>query len=482
MEFSKLKLDKRVLDGIKLMGFKETTAIQESCIPLIKAGKDVVGQSLTGSGKTAAFGLPLLEKVMPGQGIQALILTPTRELCQQVRDNLESMGKFVPLNIISIYGGVGFFQQIEEIKTAEIVVATPGRLLDHLSRANISLGTIRHVVLDEADKMFEMGFEEDVSKILAVTPKSRQTIMFSATMPRAAQNIIKKYLKNPEFIKEQLHVDRTLLKQVFYTIHPKEKFSLLAHLLKSKTAGPAIVFCGTKHGTDRVAHDLNKLKIQAMPVHGDLTQSKRALAVKMFKSARIDVLVATDVAARGLDIKDVTHVYNYDIPRTPEEYTHRIGRTARAGKRGDAVSFVTERDFDNFEKILHDGRFDIRQEQVPEFEFVEVPHQRHHTTPHAHQNRHSFHGGFGNSHRHHSHERREGQNGFENHSEYRGPKSRSWGAEGNYSQRRDSHRGNRPFSGRRRPSREDNYSDSPSYGGNNRSFGRQRSGFKRRRY
>ncbi len=372
MEFSKLHIDKKLLDGIELMGFKETTPIQEKCIPEIKAGKDVVGQSLTGSGKTAAFGLPILEKIVPGAGIQALILTPTRELCAQVRDNMETMGKFLPINVVSIFGGVGFYQQIEDIKIAEIVVATPGRLLDHINRGNIKFNAIKYVVLDEADKMFEMGFEEDVDKILRRTPKERQTVMFSATMPRAAQNIIQKYLKSPIFVKEQLHVDRSLLTQVYYDIRREAKFSLLVHLLKQKTPGPAIVFCGTKREVDRVAHNLKKLGLFVMPVHGDLAQTKRQHAVTSFKAAKIDVLVATDVAARGLDIKDVTHVYNYDVPRTAEEYTHRIGRTARAGKKGDAVTLLSARDYDNFQKILRYSKMDIKQEHVPDFEMIET--------------------------------------------------------------------------------------------------------------
>lgn len=366
-------LNNKLIDGLKLMRITNPTPIQEKCIPLIKAGKDVVGQSLTGSGKTAAFGLPILEKIIPGGGIQALVVVPTRELCVQVRDNLEQYSKFLPINIISIYGGVGFFQQMEEIKFGEIVVATPGRLLDHMGRRNISLKNIKFVVLDEADRMFEMGFEEDVDKILRQTPSLRQTIMFSATMPKAAQHMIKKYLKNPVYIQEKLQVDKSLLKQVFYSVRKNDKFDLLVHLLKNKTSGPAIVFCGTKREVDKVAKQLRKQKIDSLPVHGDLTQGKRQFAVNSFKSSKIDVLVATDVAARGLDIKDVSHVYNYDVPRTPEEYTHRIGRTARAGKKGEAVTILTERDFNNFNRILRFGKMDIKQEQLPYFEKLPSP-------------------------------------------------------------------------------------------------------------
>jgi ATP-dependent RNA helicase DeaD len=371
-------LDPKLIEGIKLMGIKDPTPIQAKCIPHLKAGKDLVGQSLTGSGKTAAFGLPILEKIVPGAGLQALIITPTRELCVQVRDNIESMARYLPINVKSVYGGVGFFQQIEDLKIAEIIVATPGRLLDHMGRRNVDLRTIKFVVLDEADRMFDMGFEDDIDKILRQTPNSRQTIMFSATMPKAAQHIANKYLKNPVYVQEQLQVDRSLMTQVFYSVKKEDKFSLLVHLLKTKTSGPAIVFCGTKREVDRVARNLRKEKVDALPVHGDLTQGKRQFAVNSFKLGKIDVLVATDVAARGLDIKDVSHVYNYDVPRTAEEYTHRIGRTARAGKKGDAVTLLSERDYQNFNKILKFGKQNIKQEATPIFERIEFKKDFHH--------------------------------------------------------------------------------------------------------
>lgn len=364
-------LNPKLVEGLKLMGIKDPTPIQAKCIPELKAGRDLIGLSLTGSGKTAAFGLPILEKIIPGNGIQALIITPTRELCVQDRDSLESMAKFLPINIKCVYGGVGFYQQIEDLKIAEIIVATPGRLLDHVGRRNVDLRGIKFVVLDEADRMFDMGFEDDIEKIMRLTPTSRQTIMFSATMPKAAQALANKYLKNPVTIQEKMHVDKSLLKQVFYSVRKEEKFSLLVHLLKTKTSGPAIVFCGTKREVDRIARNLKKQNIASMPVHGDLAQGRRQFAVNAFKDSKIDVLVATDVAARGLDIKNVSHVYNYDVPRTTEEYTHRIGRTARAGKKGDAVTLVTERDYSNFNRLLRSGKHEILQETVPEFAEVE---------------------------------------------------------------------------------------------------------------
>ncbi len=432
MGFTKMGLNPKLVEGLKVMGITTPTPIQEKCIPLIKAGKDVVGQSLTGSGKTAAFGLPILERIVPGAGLQALIVVPTRELCVQVRDHLEQYAKFLPINIISIYGGVGFFQQMEEIKFGEIIVATPGRLLDHMGRRNISLKNIKFVVLDEADRMFDMGFEDDVDKILRQTPASRQTIMFSATMPRAAQNMIGKYLKSPVNVQEKLNVDKSLLKQVFYSVRKNDKFALLVHFLKNKTSGPAIVFCGTKREVDRVAKQLRKLKIEALPVHGDLTQGKRQFAVNSFKTAKIDVLVATDVAARGLDIKDVSHVYNYDVPRTPEEYTHRIGRTARAGKKGEAITLLSERDYNNFNKILRVGRAEILQETLPEFEKIEFVRDDSSDREESFGRR-DF-GGRGND------RRPRGNWGSSSGSGYEGrPQRASYGSSGNYSQGRPSY-------------------------------------------
>jgi len=372
--FDNLNLGEELLKSIKLLGYTEPTGIQAKCIPLILAGKDVIGQSLTGSGKTAAFGLPTLGRIVAGNGIQMLVLTPTRELCAQVRDHLDQMSKFLPINVYAIYGGVGFFQQYEDIKNAEVIVATPGRLLDHIRRGTIKFNDIKFIVLDEADKMLEMGFEEDVSEIISRVPKQRQTIFFSATMPPSALRLINKYMKTPVLIKEKLQVDRSLLKQVYYEVPNNDKFSLLVKLLKDNPGGSAIVFCGTKRAVDKIARNLRKNGIQSMPVHGDLTQSKRIQAVEFLRVGKIDVLVATDVAARGLDIKDVTHIYNYDVPRTAEEYTHRIGRTARAGKKGDAVTLLSERDYKNFESVLRDRSLNIEEGVLPQFEKIEFSH------------------------------------------------------------------------------------------------------------
>ena len=372
MEFKELGLSEEVLKAVKKKCFIKPTAIQEKCIPLILEGKDIVGQSLTGSGKTAAFGLPLLKKIVPRQGVQALIITPTRELTVQVSNDMACYSEFSNLKVTAIYGGVGMGPQIEGLKRTEIIVATPGRMLDHIQRRNANLSRVKVVVLDEADKMFEMGFIDTVKMILNTLPADRQNLLFSATMPPEVITIIKKYLKNPVFIKEELYVDKSLLKQVYYEVSHNEKFSLLVHLLKHKTSGLAIVFCATRRNADFLYKNLRKQGINVMAVHGGLSQNRRSHAVDSLKNQKIDVLVATDVAARGLDISNITHIYNYDSPRNSSEYTHRIGRTARAGKSGEAITLLSDRDHDNFRNVLSDRSVSIELEELPSFERVPI--------------------------------------------------------------------------------------------------------------
>jgi len=377
MGFEELNLHGDVLKALEKKGFTEPTAIQKSCIPKIKEGRDVVGQSLTGSGKTAAFGLPIIEKIHPGKGVQALILTPTRELASQVKDTLITFSAFKRLNITAVYGGVGMLPQIDALKRADIVVATPGRMLDHLRRNTVKLDKVSYLVIDEADKMFEMGFIEDVEKIIGYTPRERQTLLFSATISTGINHLIKIYLKDPCMIKEQIHVDKSLLKQVYYEIDKKEKFSLLVHFLRHKTSGLAIVFCATRREVDIISRNLKQQGINSMAVHGGLSQNKRTYAVDAIKKENIQVLVATDVAARGLDIKHISHIYNYDSPKNSSEYTHRIGRTARAGERGEAVTLLTEKDHDNFRNVMSDRSFHIHKEELPQFERVRFTREAH---------------------------------------------------------------------------------------------------------
>jgi ATP-dependent RNA helicase DeaD len=370
MGFEALNVHPELLRAIQRLGFKEPTPIQARCIPEIKAGHDVVGQSLTGSGKTAAFGIPILEKVQKGRGIQALVLTPTRELCVQDTEYLATYGQFFHFSIVSVFGGVGINPQIDALRTADIVVGTPGRILDHLERRTINLRGVQFLVIDEADKMFEMGFIDDVEKIISQTSRQRQTMLFSATMHPRVLALVQKHLRSPVTIKDKIFVDKNLLRQVYYDVPTHDKFSLLVHLLKNRTPGLAIVFCGTKIEVDLIERNLKLQGVKAMAVHGGLSQNVRLKAVDSIKRGDINVLVATDVAARGLDIKGISHIYNYDVPKTPEEYTHRIGRTARAGEKGDAVTILAERDHDNFRRILWEGNLPIQKAQMPGFQRV----------------------------------------------------------------------------------------------------------------
>ncbi|MDD5649552.1 MAG: DEAD/DEAH box helicase [Candidatus Nanoarchaeia archaeon] len=405
MKFEELQLNSNIMKAIEKLGFTEPTPIQAKCIPEIKAGKDLVGQSFTGSGKTAAFGFPILEKIVPGNGIQALVLAPTRELANQVRETLIKFAFFMKLNITAVYGGVSMGPQVNDLRRADIVVATPGRLLDHIQRRTINLERVNFLVIDEADKMFEMGFIEDVEKIIRTTPTRRQTLLFSATMSQEVLKLVKNYLRNPSFIKEQIHVDKSLLKQVYYDIRQQEKFSLLVHLIKKNTSGLVIVFCGTRRQVDVIAKNLKMQQIDAMAVHGGLSQNRRDHAVDSLKRENIQVLVATDIAARGLDINNISNIYNYDSPKNAEEYTHRIGRTARAGKSGEAITLISERDHANFRSVLSDRNLHITKEALPEFERVHfiVKAEDHHQGRFDHQrsnydnnNRRSFRPRFGN--------------------------------------------------------------------------------------
>jgi ATP-dependent RNA helicase DeaD len=350
------------------LGFEEMTEIQQKAIPLIQQGKDVIGQSQTGSGKTAAFGFPMLEKIAHNNGVQCLVLVPTRELCEQVNSELKKFAKYKRANIISVYGGVSINPQIDDLRRADIVVATPGRMLDHLERGTARLSNVRILVLDEADKMFDMGFIDDVKRIISQTPKDRQTLLFSATISQQVQDIVRHYMRNPEKIKVQSYVDKGKMAQYFYSVNSRDKFSLLMHILRQESGGLTIIFCATRNRVDALSKNLYKQGINAQSLHGGLTQNRRKQAIDMFHSNKIDVLVASDVAARGLDIKNVSHIINYDIPKTSKEYIHRIGRTARAGKEGKAISLLSEQDHDNFRNVLGDRSLVVEQLKLPEFE------------------------------------------------------------------------------------------------------------------
>ena len=366
--FRKLGLSNEMISHIERAKFEKPSEIQEKAIPLILEGKDVIGGSATGSGKTFAFGAPMIEKIEKGKGIQALVLTPTRELAEQITKVLDHFSEHKRLDIVPIYGGVGISPQIRNLETAEIVVGTPGRILDHLERRTINLSRVKMLVLDEADRMFDMGFIHDVEKIISICPKERQTLMFSATINQDIDHIVKKHMKFPVEVSVESYVDPTKLRQIYYDVPKNVKFSLLVHLLKNEKAGLVMVFCNTRNNTDFVADNLARNGIDAMAIHGGLSQEKRSRIMEKFHTGRVLVLVCTDVAARGLDVKNVSHVYNYDTPKTSQEYVHRIGRTARAGEEGVAISLVSERDYENFRRVLEDDSIKPEPVEVPEVE------------------------------------------------------------------------------------------------------------------
>ena len=365
-KFRILGLSEQLLKAIKEEGFEAPREIQEKAIPLARAGIDVIGGSATGSGKTLAFGAPIIEKTKGGEGVRALILTPTRELAEQVSIEMVKFSKYKSLYVVSVYGGVAMTPQIHALRRADIVVGTPGRILDHLRQGTLNLSKVNSLVLDEADRMLDMGFIEDVETIIKECPKERQTFLFSATITQDIQHIAKRHMHNPVDIALEQHVDPSKLHQVFYDVPSNQKFSLLVHLLKHEKGGLVMIFCNTRHNADFVAHNLKKNNINAVAIHGGLAQNKRSRIMEEFKSSEVYALVCTDVAARGLDIEGISHIYNYDSPKTSKEYIHRIGRTARAGKEGIAISIVSNRDYENFQNVLQDDTIKIKQETLPQ--------------------------------------------------------------------------------------------------------------------
>lgn len=370
MNMKEIKLQPELEKAVMDLGFSEFTEIQEKAIPLIQQGKDVTGQSFTGSGKTAAFGFPMLEKITHGSGLQSLILVPTRELCNQVSKELVKFAKYKRMNIVEVFGGVAIGPQMDKLRHADVVVATPGRLLDHIGRRTINLTNVKILILDEADKMFEMGFIDDIKEIISYIPDERQTLMFSATMSKDVQDIAHHYMKNPVKVKMQEYVDKSKLVQHYYNVERRDKFSLLVHIMKKEAKGLAIIFCATRRMVDVISRNLLKNDIRAQALHGGLSQNQRTRVMEQFHANKLDALVASDVAARGLDIKNVGIVINYDIPKTSLDYVHRIGRTARAGAEGRVVSLLAAEDHDNFRSVLQDRSILVQKMDLPQFERI----------------------------------------------------------------------------------------------------------------
>ena len=369
--FKNLGINEPVLRSIHDAKFENPSEIQEKSIPLIIAGKDVIAGSATGSGKTLAFGTGIIQNCEKGKGLQALVLVPTRELAEQVSKALIKFSKYRPFGIIAVYGGVGINPQIQGLRTADVVVGTPGRLLDHIARNTIRLGKVKILVLDEADRMFDMGFKEDVEKIIRKCPQERQTLLFSATITKDVVRLSRAHMNQPLQVSVDSFVDPKKLVQTYYDVGEDMKFSLLVHLLKHEESNLVMVFCNTKRNTDKVAKNLRFADVDAMAIHGGLPQGKRNNIMERFhEGGKACVLVCTDVAARGLDIPDVSHVYNYDIPRESKQYIHRIGRTARAGADGKAINILSNKDYDNFSQVLKENNVDVMEEKLPVFNKV----------------------------------------------------------------------------------------------------------------
>ncbi|MBI3190951.1 DEAD/DEAH box helicase [archaeon] len=352
MKFSDLNIDKRILKSLSEMGFTEMTDIQEKTLPVALDGRDLIAQAMTGSGKTAAFGIPIAQHIERGKGIQAIVLTPTRELAVQVATEVKKFSKNSQLRTAIVYGGVSIEPQISELRHAEVVVGTPGRVLDHMQRGTLRLGGIKIFVLDEADRMLDMGFIDDIRRIISALPEKRQTMLFSATMPDEIVYIAKRYMKNPARIKTQTHISKHLLKHIYYDVRHDEKLSTLSGLIEKEKPSLAIIFCGTRRMANVVERYLRGINVEAKAIHGGLTQQQRSHIMDGFHRGRPHILVATDVAARGLDIKDVSHIFNFDVPKTAEDYTHRTGRTARFGKTGKAITILSKDDHESFRKII----------------------------------------------------------------------------------------------------------------------------------
>lgn len=344
MEFKSLEIIEPILKALKDKGYSEATPIQGKTIPLLLDGKDVVGIAQTGTGKTAAFAIPILQKLSTGgRGPRALILAPTRELAAQITEEFKAYGKYLNFNYLAVYGGVGIVPQIKALdRGVDVLIATPGRLIDLMNQGKVNLKKVEFLVLDEADRMLDMGFLRDVKKIVKATPEKKQVLFFSATMSKKIVELLEEFLKNPtrvEITPQSTPVDK--IEQCVFFVDRNNKEELLLDLIKQQKMDRVLVFVGMKHKANKVAMILNKNGVDAVAIHGNKSQFQREKALREFKCGAISVLVATDIAARGIDVDNISHVINYDLPNEPENYVHRIGRTARAGSEGTAYSFCS---------------------------------------------------------------------------------------------------------------------------------------------
>ncbi len=373
--FDELGLSPELLKAVDKMGFEEASPIQTAVIPVLLAGRDVVGQSSTGSGKTAAFGLPAIEKVDPHRRVvQVLILCPTRELAVQVAEEMAKLALFKKgVHAVPIFGGQSYERQFRALAAGtQVVIGTPGRVMDHMERGTLKLDQLAMVVLDEADRMLDMGFRDDIEKILSAVPEQRQLLFFSATMPRAIQELIKRYSHDPEWIRIEAQAQNApQVEQVYYEVDRRSKIEVLTRLIDIHDFRYGIVFCSTKIMVDELEEHLHARGYAVDRLHGDITQAQRTRVMEKFRRRGFEFLIATDVAARGLDVDDLEVVFNFDLPNDAEDYTHRIGRTGRAGKSGRAYTFVSGRELYKLQGMVRFAKLKIRRENVPSLDQVE---------------------------------------------------------------------------------------------------------------
>jgi ATP-dependent RNA helicase DeaD len=374
VSFEELGLNTSIVKAVKEIGMEMPFPIQEQSIPLILKGKDVIGQAHTGTGKTAAFSLPLISKIKPRGPIQALIIVPTRELAMQVNNEIRKFSKYMGIRSLAIYGGQSINIQKDQLRRGiQVIVATPGRLIDHLKQGTIQLDDVTFVVLDEADRMLDMGFVDDIKFILFYVNERRQTCLFSATMPIEILRLSREYMKDPEQIRlNEDEISLETIDQSYLIIEEREKFKHLCNFIRNREKGQqTIVFVATKQRTQRIADDLNREGFRVITIHGDLSQRQRDYSMNRFKNGSDDILVATDIAARGIDVPAVGNIINYDIPEDPVVYFHRIGRTARAGASGRAISLVSSSRYEDFARILK--RTELTVKRLNDEIGIEVP-------------------------------------------------------------------------------------------------------------
>ncbi len=380
-KFRDLGLSEMMLNSLHKKGFEEPTPIQAKTIPFLLANqKDLIGKAQTGTGKTAAFGIPIIENIVPeSKKVQAIILAPTRELAIQVTEELSSFAEEQKTRIIAVYGGQPIERQIDRLKRGvDIVVGTPGRILDHLERRTLDLSHVKYVVLDEADEMLNMGFVEDIEAILKAAPKERRTVLFSATMPSHIERLAKNYMKDYEVISvASEQISRDNIQQIYFEVSQSDKFEALFRIIDVEESFYGMVFTRTKVDADEISHKLANRGCRVEAIHGDLSQGQREKVLQKFKSKKVTVLVATDVAARGIDVDNLTHVINYSLPQDPESYVHRIGRTGRAGKTGTAITLITPSEYRKLISIQRMANAKITKQKVPNVaEVIESKKQR----------------------------------------------------------------------------------------------------------